>query len=239
MYEKLKAFDTPPDNQSIWRYMPFTKFAWLIANKSLYFSRLDQHDDWWEGLLPKSSDNETKKYIRYNRFINCWHMNESESDAMWKLYGGSSGETIAIKTSVGRLIQALEKSHIPVNIGEVKYEEKTTENRYNPLYSPVLYIRKPFQHERELRLCVTSELNFNPPDFTQLKEAFASLDIHSNELDILRQYGNKGIDVRVDLNQLIEEVIRCPNEKSYLKASVEFIIMKSKIPHIKIRPSTM
>lgn len=237
MYVKHKAFDTPPDNQTIWRYLSFTKFVWLIAKESLYFARLDQYDDWWEGLLPERCNIEDRKYIRFNKYINCWHMNESESDAMWKLYGNSTGETVAIKTTVGRLIKSLGKCAIDVYIGKIKYEEQNIPG--DNLYFPVLYKRMPFQHEKELRLCISSPFNSNPPDFTQLKKVLAPFDIdNKSDLYILKEYGDKGIPVRVDLNQLINEVIICPNRESFLKDSVEYV-MKGKVSYEKIRESAI
>lgn len=237
MYIKHKAFDTPPDNQTIWRYLSFRKFVWLIAKESLYFSRLDQHDDWWEGLLPECCNIEDRKYIRFNKYINCWHMNESESDAMWKLYGNSTGETVAIKTNVGCLIKSLEKCAIDVYIGKIKYEEQNIPE--GNLYFPVLYKRMPFQHEKELRLCISSPLNSNPPDFTQLKKALAPFNIdNKSDLYILKEYGDKGIPVRVDLDQLIDEVIICPNRESFLKDSVEYV-MEGKVSYEKIRESAI
>src|SRR5208282_2647886 len=100
MYKEHPVFKTPFHTCTVWRYMSFTKFAWLMAKESLYFSRLDQHNDQWEGLLPKNWNIDHLKYARFTKYINCWHMNGSESDAMWKLYGNPAGETIAIKTTV-------------------------------------------------------------------------------------------------------------------------------------------
>lgn len=97
----------------------------------------------------------------------------------------------------------------------------------------------PFQHEKELRLCISSPLNSNPPDFTQLKKALAPFDIdNKSDLYILKEYGDKGIPVRVDLNQLINEVIICPNRESFLKDSVEYV-MKGKVSYEKIRESAI
>jgi hypothetical protein len=237
MYKKHRAFETPSDNCAIWRYMSFAKFVWLFAKESLYFSRLDQHDDWWEGLLPKDRNIDNKKYIRFNKYINCWHMNESESDAMWKLYGNPDDETIAIKTNVGRLKKSLENSAIIVFIGKIVYEENNIPE--DNLYFPMLYKRKPFQHEKELRLCVSSPLNNNPPDFTQLKAGLATIGIDSmSDLDILSQIGNKGIPVPIDLTQLIDEVIICPNSRHSLIDSVKYVI-GDKASHAKIRESTI
>ena len=235
MYKEHPAFETPPHTCTIWRYISFARFVWLIAKESLYFSRLDQHDDWWEGLLPKNWNIEYQKYVRFAKYINCWHMNVSESDAMWKLYGNSAGETVAIRTTVDRLIKSLEKSDIPVYIGKMKYEER--DRPEGNLYLPVTYKRRPFRHEKELRLCISSESNDNPPDLTQLKQALGSLGIHyQSDMEILKEIGDKGIPVRVDLDRLIREVIICPNRSPSLKDSVQYI-MRGKLSHIRIKES--
>jgi hypothetical protein len=235
MYKEHKAFETPPHTCTVWRYMSFAKFVWLIARESLYFSRLDQHDDWWEGLLPRNWNIEHRKYVRFTKYINCWHMNDSESDAMWKLYGNSAGETVAIKTTVGGLIKSLETSATPVYIGKMKYEER--DRPEGNLYLPVTYKRKPFRHEKELRLCVSSASNDNPPDLAQLKQALAPLGIDNrSDVEILKEIGDKGIQVPVDLNQLIHEVVICPNSKHSLSDSVQYI-MAGKVSHTRIRES--
>lgn len=236
MYEKHPVFKTPPRTCPIWRYMSFASFVWLIAEESLFFSRLDQHEDQWEGMLPSNIDFERRQYIRFNRFINCWHMNSIESDAMWKLYGSTTGETVAIRSTVGDLIGALARSHIPVYIGKIEYEEGDIPND-GSLYLPVIYKRRPFQHEKELRLCITSERNPNPPDLTPLKQALSALCVeYKSNMEILKAIGDKGIPVSVDLDRLIHEVVICPNSKPYLKDSVHYI-MSDKLQPEKIRNS--
>lgn len=234
MYEKHPAFETPPNTCTIWKYMSFAKFAWLIATESLYFLRLDQYDDEWEGLVATKPENiEHRKYIRYTKYINCWHINNDESDAMWKLYG-PAGETVAIKTTVCALITSL-KSGIPVYIGKIDYKERNIPE--GNLYWPVIFKRKPFQHEKELRLCISSPFNDNPPNLTQLKKGFESLGFHNpSELEILKGIGPKGIPLGIDLDQLIREVVICPNSSPFLTESVEHII-KNVVSNVKINKS--
>ena len=236
MYCKHKAFDTPSDNQIIWHYMSFAKFVWLIAKRSLYFLRLDQHDDEWEGLISKKSEDiEQGQYLRFTKYINCWHINNSESDAMWKLYG-PAGETIAIKTTVGDLKKSLTSGY-PVYIGKINYDKRNIPK--GNLYWPIVFKRKPFQHEQELRLCISNDSNNNPPDLTELKKALSSLSIdNKSDIDILKGTGLKDISVSVDVNQLIREVILCPNSKPFLYEAVMFI-MKCYIPKTRIRKSKM
>jgi hypothetical protein len=237
MYESHRVFETPAANNTIWRYMSFSKFVWLIAKESLYFSRLDQHADSWEGLLPQNWDTEVKKYARFNLYVNCWHMNNGESDAMWKLYGAASGETVAIKTTIGRLIKALEKSPIPVYIGKMRYEER--DRPQDCLYWPATCKRKPFRHEKELRLCASSASGDNPPDLSQLKKAFVPLGLdNKSDVEILREIGKKGIAVPVDLDHLIREVVVCPNSQPSLLDSLEYVL-SDKISHMKIKKSLL
>jgi len=226
MIEKRKGFCIPPDNTTIWRYMSFTKFVDLIATKKLYFHRLDQNEDSWEGFLPENYDIKDKLYIRYNRYINCWSINNYESAAMWKVYG-PPGESVAIKTNVGKLKESLKGFGIPIHMGKVKYEKENIPHL--DFYLPVLYKIKPYYDEHELRLCLSSAETPNPQDFTPLIEALKTFGCDMKSEDILKNCSDdehskkanpKGICARVDLNSLIDKVIMCPDKKSYLKDSL-------------------
>lgn len=46
--------------------------------------------------------NQLERTSQERVFVNCWHMNKHESDAMWRLYS-MRGQGIAIKSTVGRL----------------------------------------------------------------------------------------------------------------------------------------
>jgi len=222
-YEKHKVFETPPHSCSIWRYMSFTKFAWMIATKSLYFSRLDQLKDEWEGLIATTPENiESRKHIRFNSYINSWHINDVESDAMWKLYG-PPGETIAIKTTVGYLIESLE-SGLPVYVGRINYDEQRVPE--GNLYWPVIFKRKPFEHENELRLCISSPFGDNLPDSCGTEPSKG----------IVSKRSPKSISVYTQLNKLIREVVTCPDAKDYLRESIDYIVKRG-VPHTSIRES--
>jgi hypothetical protein len=51
--------------------------------------------------------------------ITCWHKNEFESEAMWKLYA-ASGDGIAIESTESQLHEAISERESLV-IGEVRY----------------------------------------------------------------------------------------------------------------------
>lgn len=238
MYEEHPAFQTPPYARIIWRYMSFEKFVWLIAQEKMYFARLDQHNDWWEGLIPKNWNSKNKKYIRFNAYINCWHMNNAESDSMWKIYGNQNNETVAIKSTVGLLVDSLAKLSNPVHIGKIDYSERNLLK--DNLYFPVTRKRKEFRHEKELRLCISSDSSFNPPNLRKLKQEFMSLGVEKSELELLKdiysEWNPKGFSVKVDLSKLLREIVICPDCGDSFKESVDYIV-KPIFPGVKTKYS--
>ena len=103
------VFVQPADPATpIWRYMDFTKFVSMLERSALFFARADCLGDPFEGsysrgnerLRPtvyKDAPQEVLAYMASNgaeftrilrkwTFISCWHMNQGESAAMWKLY---------------------------------------------------------------------------------------------------------------------------------------------------------
>jgi hypothetical protein len=129
------AFSQPPDFSSkIWRYMDFAKFVFLLDTSNLYLARLDQLADQFEGSLSKAEYDHWKevaeegertgeipdqwkgKYFdvllanarrtRRACYVSCWHMSESESDAMWRLYA-PTGLGVAVQSTYQRLVDVL------------------------------------------------------------------------------------------------------------------------------------
>jgi len=100
----------------------------MLEKKSLFFCRANLFEDPFEGSIPKGNIvhrdriyglipeeqrpnaivqiSEARKNFRSCTFINCWHMNEHESAAMWRLYS-KCDEAIAIYTKYNRLVNIL------------------------------------------------------------------------------------------------------------------------------------
>lgn len=89
-------------------------------------------------------------------FYNCWHMNDDESDAMWKVYGrGEQG--VAIQTTLNGLMRSLAAdTDKTVYIGHVRYYREPDNNPPNTNVYIWRFMRKriAFQHEKELRAVV-------------------------------------------------------------------------------------
>lgn len=94
---------------------------------------------------------------RKNICISCWHCNDFESEAMWKLYSVNVTNAIAIETTYQRLYQALGEDPY-IDIGKVKYID------YRTQFSGIgcgafWYKRKSFEHEREVRALIRNHEN--------------------------------------------------------------------------------
>ena len=82
-------------------------------------------------------------------FVSCWHWNDFESEAMWKLYSSGKGNAIAIQTSFGALKEELGDT---ATIKPVHYIDFSSSfSNINELY---LYKRKAFEYEHEVRAVI-------------------------------------------------------------------------------------
>jgi hypothetical protein len=168
-----EVFLQPADvNAKVWRYMDFTNFIWTLECSALYFSRIDLLGDPFEGTTtaasnaaimkfmnwPPKSDQTQKDWaesnaklrrdVRRGIFVNCWHMNDHESEAMWRLYA-KTDQAIAIQTSYNRLVHAFDDTII---IGAVRYTDydHAVFPMGNALW-PAAHKRLSFKHENEIR----------------------------------------------------------------------------------------
>ena len=216
---------TQPQNSAdkVWRYIDFAKFVSMLNSSSLFLSRADLLGDPFEGSYSKANlkfrptvykdiptdklelmlnqlSNASKEFVKC-AFINCWHKNETESAAMWKLYT-KSNDAVAIQTSYSKLVNVLPKE---VHIGLVNYIDY--EKDWLPegnLFYPFMHKRKSFSHENEVRI-----LTFEFP-----KEKLA--------LDKI--YPNLGLNIKVNLTELIEKIYVAPTAPEwYYKLVAEMI----------------
>jgi len=95
--------------------------------------------------------------IAHCQAVNCWHANDGESEAMWRLYA-DNGKAVAIETTLDALrdsIQSRESAH-RVHIYPVKYLDffdkglKPRDCLAEGHLAPLLK-RRSYQHENEVR----------------------------------------------------------------------------------------
>ena len=118
-----RAFE-PPSNPriKIWHYMDFTRLVNMLEEGGLFFRRADSFADRFEGTISQPVRDFLKhgqerisaeeyaqmiRKVRASSFVNCWHMNESESAAMWKLFSPATEQSICIQSTYARLRELL------------------------------------------------------------------------------------------------------------------------------------
>lgn len=221
----------------------------MISSSCLFFSRLSLLEDKYEGWYPDANFNELEKLLTqanskssgFQKFIkedsllyrllasradhsedmgvNCWHINENESAAMWKLYS-STNQGIAITSTFERLKASFDCFTADVVfIGKVKYID------YNKVsipmgnaYEPYIHKRESFSHEKELRCLI--DLTPYPTFFRQCKT--------TNQV-IFYLPGEPGVNVPIDLTTLIEGIHLAPNTPEWIVTALKDLLIKYKL----------
>jgi hypothetical protein len=211
----------PRDEEKLWRYMDLSQFIYLLNESCLYFSKLREFDDKWEGFFPNAMNELMKEnpifqytkpftnekqalemvrtYFKQQQHcygVNCWHLNEVESVAMWKLY--TSGiDGVAIQTTVSRLKASLSLEPRDLFIAKVRYIDHEAENIPEPIVpdvlTPLITKRRSYRHEREVRVI----LDRRPKDDSRA-------DIEDGMMLGIEFLGES---LHVDITKLIERIV--------------------------------
>lgn len=222
-YADHPNFPQPDDGARIWRYCDLQQLISLLSRKALYFPRLTSLDDpyeakWTRALAERfpQFNGSIYEYTRHQLFVNCWHLNEFESAAMWQLYARMN-EGVAIRSSVKGLKSALTSfAQVPkelllpdispqVYIGKVTYLDYEKEMfDISNMFIAALHKRRSFEHERELR---------------------AVCWLSNNYLEWMPTPGPyyDGIFVNCDLDILIEEVVISPTAPEVFREAVRAV----------------
>lgn len=85
--------------------------------------------------------------------VNCWHKNEHESEAMWKLYT-ALGQGIAIESTIGQLTDSITYEPAP-EIKSVSYlSDESIMDKEISVLDPLFMKRVFFDYEKELRAVI-------------------------------------------------------------------------------------
>jgi hypothetical protein len=218
-----------PTNKDIriWRYMDLAKYIAMLQSRALFFPKASLLGDPFEGSSTKPMIaarqqlaqhitsqastplkdpvefarifSDTNKNMVDTYLVNCWHMNEQESAAMWSQYSRSN-EAVCIQSTYRRLDSCLP---LIIFIGEVKYIDYNVNWFEAGMgFNYIIHKRKSFEHERELRAVFWTK--YGVPEAQEYKK-----DIDST-----------GIHIKIDLNSLIERVYISPLAASWFAAVV-------------------
>lgn len=231
-YDPRKGLEQPALSDLLWRYMDFTKFMDMLVTKKLYLTRVDklaELGDKFEGSFPILSQNSRSGFFdkeykqRYDAdaakskksrrfyYVNCWHGNDCESDAMWKIYV-KCNQGIAIPTTVRQLKTSLEEASESMWLAKVKYPPKYEWKNLpdNPTLHAYLTKRKSFKHEEEVRVIW-----------------------HDEAAERSHRAGQIGKRVKCDLTKLIEKVClaptNSPTETRWFKSLVKAVLKEYNI----------
>lgn len=192
----------PPSNRhaKIWRFINFHKFTDMISTNTLYFTRLNRLDDPFEGLFTNArirfdelvyDSTKPDDYVRgviksfhmspyefrKSSYVNCWHLNEYESELLWGRYSFMDGG-VAIQSTYDRLVNSLKYTPIGVYVGKIKYMDWDAESTpMDNLMNPIVTKKKNYQDEKELRAAIV----FNNYRKKRMKEAMR-IKVNLNEL---------------------------------------------------------
>ena len=231
--------------QKIWRYLDFTKLLDLLEKKSLFFTQPGRFSDPFEGSIPlknvqsrldqlKASpinEQTSQRAIEHlsqgnksnveKHAVNCWHINDHESAAMWELYLKSS-EGVAIQSTYHRFKSCFE-SQDPILIGKVNYIDY--ENDSIPegnIFFPIMHKRKSFEHEQELR-AVTSKWALSP---------------HTEQVNATLEPIEFGIDIPVNIKTLIENIYIAPTAPLWFAELVRLILARYEL-NVPVKQSSI
>lgn len=151
-------------------------------------------------------------------YVNCWHMNEHESAAMWRLYT-QSNETICIQSTFEKLAASLPSQ---IHAGVVKYMDY--EREFIPagnLFNSIMTKRMSFAHEQEVRAVAWSHL--------------------SAELggDMIRKNASKdGLLIAIELADIVEAVYVNPISAGWFKDIIENLL-KAYALNVEVKQSAL
>ena len=140
--------------------------------------------------------------------LNCWHMNEQESAAMWKLYT-TSNQAIGIQSTCAHLRSTLPSKIDIDRVHYINFEKERIPDE-NILF-PIMFKRKSFTHEQELRAVwwLTKDSSY-----VQNRET-------------LPLPPDSGIMLQpVNLDELIDAIYVAPTSPEWFKVLVEKVLVR-------------
>lgn len=215
--------DKPPTDAKVWRYMDLARYLSLLQTEALHFARADQMSDRWEG-----SYSEVNQLLRPQMYgplfeeistamigqrwrmlqtthMNCWHLAEIESAAMWEIYQ-REGRGVAVRSTWGDLTSSITAERAVFG-AKVKYVDyKTTFIPEDITFEAFMHKRESFSHEKEVRLIMITGLTMPHP--TEENSAISL----GPEAPVL--------PVSVDLTRLMQEVFVAPNAPDWIADTV-------------------
>ncbi|OHB63601.1 MAG: hypothetical protein A2Y76_02665 [Planctomycetes bacterium RBG_13_60_9] len=232
MFKQDDRFRVPTEDATIWRYMNFERFKDLVEREALYFCAIDKlkKEDPYEGSQYACKLLSQAPLLAAQQFaaqvsqcgptiaVNCWHANESDSVAMWKIYAGQ-GKSVALRSSFGRLVESLSCVSDDIHGGFITYTDEPIPHptgAEGDKFMACMTKRKCFDFERELRTFVwdTSSVTrtddgsaYMPVDLSRLIESvYVSPTAAGDTLGEITSFlGERGLIVNVQKSSILDQ----------------------------------
>ena len=213
-----------------WRYLRLERFVYLLTERALYLSRSDLLGDPHEGTIPSPNAAnirtqfcdpdrpdliiKARKMCKLFTYVNCWHLNHTESEAMWRLYC-PSGAGVALKSTYSKLAKSIASRDIYV--GLVRYIDYRSQ--FMPLdnaFNPIMHKRKVYEHEREARIV------------TLLPSSIESVERDFDEQKCLME-NPRGLKVSFEIESALDGIYMSPYASEQQYAAVREAMGRSSI----------
>ena len=227
----------PEATATLWRYMSFAKFCWLLERRELFFALVSDMTDRYEGFISpppsrKTGDrlqpaeyigHEVLHEITQKALISCWTETDHESNLMWNFYAGAEG--VAIRTTFQDLQVSILSANpeLPVTIGRVAYVDYGQQEAPRFGLAPLFHKRVEYRGEEEVRAALPS-----PPWEVRLDPDGSSKHIVDIALDadVAEQRGRY---IPVDLKALVKEVVLSPHCAAWFGQLVRSVVNRSPV----------
>jgi hypothetical protein len=250
MITEHPSFKAPTYDVAIWRYMDLAKFLWFLKRRALYFSRSDLLGDPYEGHYTQAeieqehlvverlraetngamADDLIRGLLSFQRknvndfkrtfFVNCWHMNDLESAAMWKLYAPHH-HSVCVKSTYSRLANALPPECMAGSVNYIDYRSSIIKG--GNAFNYIVHKRRSFEHENELRAVIwnvewESDGEVNRPKVPAEVGRNIEIDINSFVTDVLVSPDSDGLLLEVVSDACLSAGLNVPVLKSDVNA---------------------
>lgn len=206
------------------RFLDLAKLLNLVTTQSLHFCRADLLEDQHELLSPDDLHNRPyitklsqilEASVRPQVFVNSWHISEHETAMMWRAYAG----TVAVMSTAGRLMTALDASTENIRVGRVCYHGELLASGASYDTDILSLSKRPnFEEDREFRATLWKEngppQNPEPP-------------LH------------RGVYVPVNLGGLVTEIVVSPFSQKWLTSTLESLFKQFGLGHIPLSRSNL
>ncbi len=202
----------------------------------------------------KQSEYKIRRRQRYRRtmFVNCWHMNTSESAGMWATYAPGT-ESIAIVSQYRQLESSFPDNTKEVLSFEVDYKDFLHEEVLDEGFRPYpITKRRSYSYEQELRLIYVDELEAQREfgiDREHAQKMFHLIESEGRRrertmeeynfdaISIERPEQRIGIAIPCEYRNLIREVRIAPYAPSWVTEAVKETCLRFDISPKLVHPS--